>query len=120
MQEHVERQAPLEACGLLAGKEDRVEWVIPIRNQAQSAVRFIMEPHEQLQAFQKIDSRGLELLGIFHSHPGGPDHPSATDIAEATYAVVHLIWSRTQGPWQARGFWIASGRAMEIPLKILD
>jgi proteasome lid subunit RPN8/RPN11 len=120
MLEHVDRHAPLEACGLLAGREDRVEGVIPVRNQAQSAVRFLMEPYEQLQAFNRIDSNGMELLGIFHSHPVGPENPSATDIAEAAYEVVHLIWSRTKGPWQARGFWIEDGRALEVALKILD
>ena len=109
MLDHVDQHAPLEACGLLAGKDDRVEKVIPVRNQAQSPVRFVMDPYEQLQAFEWIDSNGLDLLGIFHSHPAGPETASATDIAEAAYEVVHLIWSRTQGRWQARGFWIENG-----------
>src|SRR5512132_4307757 len=103
MLEHVDRQAPLEACGLLAGKNARVEKVIGVPNQAQSAVRFVMEPHEQLQAFDWIESNGLDLLGIFHSHPAGPETASVTDIAEAAYEVVHLIWSRDQTGWQARG-----------------
>jgi proteasome lid subunit RPN8/RPN11 len=120
MREHVDRHLPLEACGLLAGKHDRAERVIPVRNQAQSATRFVMDPYEQLRAFDWIDSHGLELIGIFHSHPTGPDSVSATDIAEAAYEVVHLIWSRTHGPWQARGFWIENGRAREVVLRILD
>src|SRR5688500_12177066 len=120
MLEHIDSHVPLEACGLLAGKRDRVERVISVQNQAQSPVRFVMEPYEQLQAFDWIDCHGLELLGIFHSHPAGPEIASPTDIAEAAYEVVHLIWSRTQGPWQARGFWIESGRTTEVSLKILD
>ena len=120
MLEHVDKHVPLEACGLLAGRHDRVEKVITVRNQAQSPVRFVMEPYEQLQAFDQIDSTGLDLLGIFHSHPAGPEAVSATDIAEAAYEVVHLIWSRTQGHWQARGFWIEDGSAMEVSLKIVD
>jgi proteasome lid subunit RPN8/RPN11 len=117
---YVESQTPLEACGLLAGKKDRVEKVLPVRNKEQSRVRFIMDPYEQLHAFEWIDSNGLELLGIFHSHPTGPETVSATDVAEAAYEVVHVICSRTDGQWIARGFWIENGRFFEIPLLLKD
>ena len=120
MLEHVHGQAPLEACGLLAGKNDRVEKVILVRNGAQSPVRFVMDPYEQLRAFEWIESNGLDLLGIFHSHPAGPEIASLTDIAEAAYEVVHLIWSRKQNGWQARGFWIENDSATEVSLQIVD
>jgi proteasome lid subunit RPN8/RPN11 len=103
---HVTRHAPLEACGLLAGKNDRVEKVLPVRNQAQSPVRFVMEPYEQLQALNWIDSQSLDLIGIFHSHPTGPETVSATDIEEAAYEVVHIILSHSDKAWKMRGFWI--------------
>lgn len=117
---YVDGQAPLEACGLLAGNSERVEKVIIVRNQAQSPVRFVMDPYEQLKAFEWIESQGLELLGIFHSHPTGPETASATDVAEAAYEVVHLIWFRKQDLWQARGFWIKNGRVTEVSLQIVE
>jgi proteasome lid subunit RPN8/RPN11 len=120
MLDHVERQLPLEACGLLAGTQDRVTDVILVQNKAQSPVRFVMDPYEQLKAFDWIESNGLELLGIFHSHPAGPATASATDIAEAAYDVVHLIWSREQTHWQLRGFWIENGRIVEASLQIVE
>lgn len=120
MQSQVERAAPLEACGLLAGKNRRVAKVIPVRNQAESAVRFVMDPYEQLKAFEWIDSNGLDLLGIFHSHPAGPETASPTDIAEAAYDVVHVIISRTEIGWKARGFWIERGAALEVPINFVD
>ena len=120
MLDHIRQQLPLEACGLLAGKNDRVERVMPIRNQAQSPVRFVMDPYQQLQAFDWIDSNGLELLGIFHSHPEGPETASPTDLAEAAYEVVHLVWARMQGAWRARGFWIENDTATEVVLQIVD
>jgi proteasome lid subunit RPN8/RPN11 len=120
MMEHVDGQAPLEACGLLAGKNDEVEKVLLVRNQAQSPVRFVMEPYEQLESFDWIDSHGLDLLGIFHSHPAGPETASATDIKEAAYEVIHVIWSRDQGHWQARGFWIENGTVSEVSLQIFE
>ena len=120
MFDHVDRHAPLEACGLLAGKNDRVEKVIGVRNQAQSHARFVMDPYEQLKAFDWIESNGLDLLGIFHSHPAGPETASATDIAEAAYAVAHVICSRKGDHWKARGFWIENGGISDVTLEMIE
>jgi [CysO sulfur-carrier protein]-S-L-cysteine hydrolase len=117
---YVEQNAPLESCGLLAGKNEHVDQVLFVRNQAQSPARFVMDPYEQLSAFDWIESNGLDLLGIFHSHPAGPETASATDIAEAAYEVVYLIWSRNQEHWKVRGFWIENGSATEVPLQIVE
>ena len=117
---HVQREVPLEACGLLAGRRDRVEKVMFVRNQAQSPTRFVMDPYEQLKAFDWIEANGLELLGIFHSHPAGPETVSATDVAEAAYPVVQLIWSRADGRWRARAFWIEADHVTEVSLQIVD
>ncbi|HUH98459.1 MAG TPA: M67 family metallopeptidase [Anaerolineales bacterium] len=120
MRTHVQALAPLEACGLLAGKNNSVENVLLIANQARSRVRFRMDPKEQLQAFDWIASQELDLVGIFHSHPAGPETVSATDIAEAAYAVTQIIWSRTKGDWIARGFWIEDKQATQVTLKVID
>jgi len=120
MLDYVQKNVPLESCGLLAGKNDRVEKVIFVQNQAQSPVRFVMDPYEQLNAFQWIEDNDLDLLGIFHSHPAGPETASATDIAEAAYEVIYLIWSPNQGHWLGRGFWIKDGAATETHLQIVE
>jgi proteasome lid subunit RPN8/RPN11 len=120
MLQHVDSETPLEACGLLAGTDNRVEKVIVIRNEAQSPVRFVMDPYEQLNAFDWIEANGLDLLGIFHSHPAGPETASPTDIAEAAYEVVHVIWSRIEDHWQARGFCIENREASEVILRIIE
>ncbi len=72
-----------------------------------------------------MEDLGLELLGIFHSHPtdepGAPaalKGPSETDVHEAAYAVVQVIWTRRAEQWEARGFWIEQGGVREVPLVI--
>jgi len=120
MRRHVRREAPLETCGLLAGKEARVEAVLPARNAAQSPVRFRMEPREQWHAFRWIEDQGLELLGVYHSHPAGPHQPSPTDVEEALYPVVHVIWALRAGKWQARGYWIESRQVSEVTLEVVN
>lgn len=124
MRSYVGACSPLEACGLLGGKDRVVSEVIQITNQARSPVRYQMDPLEQVQAFDRLETAGLELLGIYHSHPSGPAFPSETDIAEAAYKVVQIIWSRIKdqgdGVWQARGFWIENGKALEVTLQMED
>jgi len=119
MRRHVDACAPLEACGLLAGRGMSIEVVLVMHNQAQSPTRFVLDPREQLLAFDSIESQGLDLLGVFHSHPAGPETVSATDIAEAAYPVVHVVWSRPHGEWGARGFWIEDRLAVEVTLQVV-
>ncbi len=125
MRSHVDACKPEEACGLLAGTGQLVREVLQITNQNHSPTGFRMDPVEQIQAFNRIEAQGLELVGIYHSHPAGPESPGApnpgpspTDIAEAAYPVIHVIWSRPQGVWQARAFWIEDGRASEVELEL--
>jgi len=118
MRAHVESQAPLEACGLLAGSNAVVMEVLLVANQARSAARFQMDPAEQLKALAWIESAGLDLVGIFHSHPEGPETLSAVDIEQAAYPVAQLVWSRRSGTWRARGFWIEGGGVGEISLRV--
>jgi len=78
-------EAPNECCGLLLGRGDIVEEVFPGRNMHMSPKTYEMDPHDQLRAFQKMDERGWELVGIFHSHPATEAYPSKTDRAKALY-----------------------------------
>jgi [CysO sulfur-carrier protein]-S-L-cysteine hydrolase len=118
MTAYVNAHAPLEACGLLAGKNSQVEKIFFVQNQAQSPVRYVMDPIEQLHAFEWIESNDMDLLGIFHSHPAGPETVSPTDIAEAAYAVTYVILARVDGEWRVRGFWIENGDFHEVSLQV--
>jgi proteasome lid subunit RPN8/RPN11 len=116
------QRAPLEACGLLAGRIEDNRYValevIPTANQLQSPVRFRIEPHQLLAAFDLIEGRGLELLAIYHSHPNGPDHPSETDVAEAYYPdTIALIWSARGGVWSGKAFLLQSGQAHPVAVR---
>ena len=115
---YVDSHAPLESCGLLAGRDSKVEAVLEVTNQAQSPLRYVMDPIEQLHAFEWIESNQMDLLAIFHSHPTGPETVSPTDIADSAYAVVNVILARVDGSWRARGFWIKDGAYDEVILQV--
>jgi proteasome lid subunit RPN8/RPN11 len=77
-----------------------------------------MAPAAQLAALQRIETLGLELVGIVHSHPSGPRHPSPTDMAEFYYpGVPALIVSPSPaGGWQAGAFQIETTGYRSIAL----
>lgn len=121
MLDHVAEQAPLEACGLVGGRDRTSVEVFPVENELRSTSRYRLDPIGQLRIFQYLEEAGLDLLAIYHSHPHGPSIPSKTDIAEAAYPdVIHLIWSLQQSSWSCRGFLIDQQRVEEVPIKVYD
>ncbi len=117
MQQHVLRCLPEEACGLLGGLEQLITVAIPITNRLHSPTRFVMEPLEMLNAFRWLDEHGLNLLGIYHSHPAGPEHPSPTDLKELSFwKAAILIWSPAASSWQARAFYLQSNGYEVVPI----
>ena len=78
------REAPQECCGLLLGRGDAVEEVFPARNVDETPrTRYVMDPRDELRAFRRMDERGWDLVGIYHSHPETEAYPSVTDKSRA-------------------------------------
>ena len=121
MREHVAKVEPMEACGLLGGSRSRVEEVVPIRNVADSQVRFRMDPAEQIHALFGFEERGLELVSIYHSHPAGPPGPSHIDISEAAYPeAVQLIWFLEEEGWICRAYRYEDRGAVELSIDVVS
>ncbi len=86
-----------EVCGLLGGQLKRgwavVNDIYPIENVAlDAATTFRLDERQQVRALYQIAARNDVLVGIFHSHPHGPNHPSNSDMALNAYPeVVHCI-----------------------------
>jgi len=118
MRAHVAAEAPLEACGLVAGAAGASAAVFPVTNVLHSPVRFRMAPDEQVQALLATEAAGQVLLAIYHSHPAGPTVPSPVDRAEADYEAIYLIWSPVGATWLVRAFRLAAGRWREVPLRL--
>ena len=113
----VDKRAPEEACGIVAGIDGRVLKVFSATNTLHSHVRYRVEPKEQLDIFNEIEEQGWDLLAIYHSHPNGPPYPSTTDIQEAYYPeAIYLIWAQTGGKWIYNGFLIQDGKFAEVPV----
>ena len=94
---HCRNGLPYEACGLLFGKGETAEVVRPMRNAARSTTFYTLDPAEQLQVMEEAQDAGLDMVGIFHSHPVTRPYPSRTDVDFA-------------GFWEECWFLIASFR----------
>jgi proteasome lid subunit RPN8/RPN11 len=125
----------VEACGLLLGTSGESGWqieaTVALRNVANSASYFEFDPAEMLR-HDLI--HGAAIIGVYHSHPGGPAHPSSTDLgqmrAEAESPWVWLILSARGGAplgipasgWRAAGaaaFRVEQGALVSFPVVVV-
>lgn len=89
--EHSKKEYPNEACGILAGKKGRVKKVYSVASTDKSAVRFFMDSGKQFMAMREIEKNGLEMIGIYHSHPEMQAYPSPHDVELAYYPEVSYV-----------------------------
>ncbi len=77
---HCQREAPLEACGILCGSAPEVRSIFPLRNMLASERRFSADPKDLIEADRLMRERGEVIVAIFHSHPRWKPVPSKTDL----------------------------------------
>jgi proteasome lid subunit RPN8/RPN11 len=99
--DHAKRCSPAESCALLFGKEESntstVSEVFLTRNTENSPVNFTISNEELLQGYQEAERKGLDVIGIFHSHPHSEAIPSSTDKKFMNInPVVWMIFSNIQ------------------------
>ncbi len=94
---------PEECCGFLYGEADKdhreVLEAVPVqnRNEENKGRRFEVSPADYMRAEQYADENGLELLGIYHSHPDHLARPSEFDRKKALPWFSYLIVSVEKG-----------------------
>ena len=80
---YAEKQAPIEACGLLGGRIEEdvkiVKKVFYLTNTDHSPEHFSLAPQEQFAVVRELRAEGWVLLGNWHSHPASPSRPSEED-----------------------------------------
>ncbi len=77
---HAVSGLPNEVCGILAGRGNRVFDVIPIKNADPSPVGYFMDTSQQIRAIRMMRKKGLNQVGIYHSHTESDALPSAKDV----------------------------------------
>ena len=122
MLKQAEAEAPIEACGILAGSDSKVKKLYKMTNADSNSDHFMMEPAEQFKVVKDIRSADLKMLAVYHSHPATPARPSQEDIRlSLTPDVIYVIVSLQYPSWpDVKGFFIKNGNATEVPVKIIE
>jgi proteasome lid subunit RPN8/RPN11 len=121
MRRHAEDGYPLEVCGFLvgtaAGDDRRAAEAWPVPNAWESDPglradllaglanpasgwdgvgeerRFLVSPRDTMAAMKRAREAGLDLIGVYHTHPNHPAQPSAFDRDAAWPEWSYLILS---------------------------
>lgn len=112
IQTHGEKLYPEEGAGLILGSiEDEIREarrVLPMPNYFDSNERerrYRLDPREILQAEELAEQLGLEVIGVFHSHPDHPPAPSQYDLEWAVPWYLYLITSIEGGTASESRVW---------------
>ncbi|MDZ7675349.1 MAG: M67 family metallopeptidase [Acidimicrobiales bacterium] len=113
---------PDEACGLLGGGGDRVQVFVPARNADASSRTFTIDKDGWDAADEVVGPRGLEVVGVMHSHTHTDAYPSPTDVEKGGNPLLeHWHWIivslRDTAP-VLRSFRIVDGEIHEEPVVV--
>ena len=93
----------------------------PTRNAAKSSRVYEVHGIDYRDADDDAEARGLEILGVFHSHTHTDPYPSPTDVASALFPQWHyvLVSLRDEAP-MTRSYRIVDGKIAEEPVVLID
>jgi proteasome lid subunit RPN8/RPN11 len=96
---HLESGYPNEACGVLLGNDGVVTEIVAADNERTDSARnrYLIDPLAYMKIERGADKRGLEVLGIYHSHPDVAARPSQFDLDHAWPNFSYLIVSVAKG-----------------------
>jgi proteasome lid subunit RPN8/RPN11 len=84
---------PYEGCGVLLGRVENgnniVEAIMPVpnrwENEEEKRYRFLISDADMLHVELEAADQGLDVVGIFHSHPDHPPIASPRDLDWAAW-----------------------------------
>jgi proteasome lid subunit RPN8/RPN11 len=125
-----EQAYPEEGAGLMlgrfAGDEKQVETILPLTNTREDTDRhnrYLLDPQDYLKGEMEAARLGLDVLGVFHSHPDHPSRPSEFDREWAIPWFSYVITSIQQGKAvESRSWLLAEDRStfLEETIEVKD
>lgn len=94
---------PHECCGLLLGRVDgknkSVLELMAAENVREDSLqnRYLISPRDLLKAEKSARGLGLDVIGVYHSHPDHPARPSEFDREHALPWYSYIIVSVAKG-----------------------
>lgn len=108
----LEAAYPDEGAGLLLGDEQggqrRVLAILPLANSRESGSRhnrYLITAQDMLHGELEAVRLGLDVIGVFHSHPDSPNRPSEFDREWALPWFSYMITTVNSGQAQGSRSW---------------
>ncbi len=104
---HAEEGYPHEVCGVMIGKDETVEYCIRCNNlnTERAHDRYELDPKSYKEADEWARKKGLDIIGIYHSHPDHPSKPSQFDFDRAWPDWGYIIFSINNGKYSDARLW---------------
>jgi proteasome lid subunit RPN8/RPN11 len=101
---HGEEAYPGEGAGFMLGNANGdfrvVSAILKLPNAREESARhnrYLLTPQDVLRSEQEAAKRGLDVIGVFHSHPDHPNEPSEFDCDWAMPWFSYIITSVNAG-----------------------
>ncbi len=100
---HAERTYPNECCGVMLGhiegENKHVTEALALENAflGEQGARYELRPEDLLKAERAARDHGLDLVGIFHSHPDCDAYFSETDLKNSCPWYSFVVLSVSNG-----------------------
>lgn len=117
---HASKWKPNESCAILYGSIENeksiVKEVFLAKNIDESPVNFTISNEELLKAYKIAEEKNLDIVGIFHSHPGSEAFPSSTD--KKFMYTNPVVWVISSGESNDLKAFFLEPEIIEIPIVI--
>jgi [CysO sulfur-carrier protein]-S-L-cysteine hydrolase len=118
---HALADAPDECCGIVSSRDGEAVELFRMENTAHSPLRYEMDNMELYRVMMGIESAGLEVGVIYHSHTRSVPYPSQTDINLAFYpdSLYVIVGLKPDAEPLVRAYTIRDGQVGEACLEVI-
>jgi proteasome lid subunit RPN8/RPN11 len=109
---HARSTYPNECCGAMLGKidgeEKQVLTAMRLQNSSagSQAARYELRPEDLLAADREARRQGMDLIGIYHSHPDCDAYFSKTDLENSCPWYSFIVLSIQKGEFHHANSWL--------------
>lgn len=118
LENHAQKESPHESCALLFGKKDgdivKVSKLFLTKNIERSPVNFTISNEELIKGYSEAENLGMDVVGIFHSHPHSEAIPSQTD--EKFMQINPVVWVIYSGIKNKFNAFILDGKIRSVEI----
>jgi proteasome lid subunit RPN8/RPN11 len=123
---HAQKTYPNECCGAMLGPidgdEKTVRVALPLENAYDGAQRerYELRPEDLLFAEREARKNGMDLIGIFHSHPDCDAYFSKTDLENSCPWYSFVVLSIQKGQFHHANSWLPNMEQTEAAKEELE